>query len=179
MNFEEFYEQNKRFVYRLCRVKTNRELAEESTSLAFVEIWKRWDKVSQMESPVAYTVKIARNIAYKEFLKSKARVILGLEMIEDMADSVQNPEERVIDIENTEIFWKVLSKISQREQEIIILKDLEGRSFQECADILNISLSAAKSLRHRSREKILSLLKIDPTKSEGTTSGETNAIEFD
>lgn len=161
MIFEEFYEQNKTLVYRLCRAKTNRDLAEESTARAFVEIWKRWDKVSQMESPVAYTVTIARNIAYKEFIKSKARMLFGLDTIEDYADHKGSPESSFIQSETLEQLWAGIHQLSAREQEIIILKDLEERSFQECSDILNLSLSATKSLRHRAREKLATLLEED------------------
>ena len=159
MTFEEFYETNKTLVYRLCRAKTSRDLAEESTARAFVEIWKRWDKVSEMESPVAYTVTIARNIAYKEFMKSRTRMFFGLDTIEDIADTVNTPEAESIQSEALEQLWDGLSQLSSREQEIIILKDLEERSFQECADILKLSVSAAKSLRHRAREKLALILK--------------------
>lgn len=158
MTFEEFYEQNKTLVYRLCRAKTSRDLAEESTARAFVEVWKRWEKISQMDSPIAYTVTIARNIAYKEYMKSKARMLFGLDIIEDLPDHNYTPENAMIHSEELSLFWEGLKKLSSREQEILILKDLEERSFQECADILNLSLSAAKSLRHRSREKLAIVL---------------------
>ena len=158
MTFEEFYEQNKTLVYRLCRAKTSKDLAEDSTARAFVEVWKRWDKVSQMDSPVAYTVTIARNTAYKEYIKSRARITLGLNTIEDIADSVYNPEQQSVQSETLEQLWSGIHQLSSREQEIIILKDLEERSFQECADILNLSLTAAKSLRHRAREKLTKIL---------------------
>ncbi len=161
MTFEEFYEKNKTLVYRLCRAKTSRDLAEESTARAFVEVWKRWDKISIMESPVAYTVTIARNIAYKEFLKSRARMLFGLDTIEDFADHSFNPEDSTLHQEGVDLLWDGIKKLSNREQEIIILKDLEERSFQECADILNLSLTATKSLRHRAREKLAKILAVD------------------
>lgn len=158
MTFEEFYEKNKTLVYRLCRARTSRDLAEESTARAFVEIWRRWDKVSQMESPVAYTVTVARNIAYKEYLKSKARMVLGLDIVEDLGDSSDTPEHDFIKKESLDEFWEGMSHLSSREREIIVLKDLEERSFQECADLLGLSLTAAKSLRHRARLKLLKVL---------------------
>lgn len=158
MTFEEFYETNKTLVYRLCRARTSRDLAEESTARAFVEIWKRWDKVSVMESPVAYTVTVARNIAYKEYLKSKARMILGLDIVEDLGDEMDTPEQEFIKNESLGELWKAMAKLSPREREIIVLKDLEENSFQECADMLGLSLTAAKSLRHRAREKLTKFL---------------------
>ncbi|MGL4677486.1 MAG: RNA polymerase sigma factor [Brevinema sp.] len=161
MKFEEFYEKNKTLVYRLCRAKTSRDLAEESTSRAFVEVWKRWDKVSQMDSPIAYTVTIARNIAYKEYLKSRARMLFGLDTIEDIADTSYSPEDETIQQETLGQLWDGLKQLSSREQEIIVLKDLEERPFQECADILNLSLTATKSLRHRAREKLAKILEED------------------
>ncbi len=56
--------------------------------------------------------------------------------------------------------WSGIRQLSTREQEIIILKDLENRSFQECAEILNMSVEAAKSLRFRAREKLTKILSI-------------------
>ena len=159
MTFEEFYKKNKTLVYRLCRAKTNKDLAEESTPRAFVEVWKRWDKVSQMESPVAYTITIARNTVYKEYIKSRARICLGLNTIEDIADNKYTPEQQSVQSETLEQLWIGMNQLSSREQEIIILKDLEERSFQECSDILGLALNATKSLRHRAREKLTKILK--------------------
>ncbi len=158
MTFEEFYEKNKTLVYRLCRAKTGRDLAEESTARAFVEVWKRWDKISMMESPVSYTVTIARNIAYKEYLKSKARMVFGLETIEDFSDDSFTPEDSTMNQESIDELWDAIRQLSTREQEIIILKDLENRSFQECGEILNLSVEAAKSLRFRAKEKLAKIL---------------------
>lgn len=159
MTFEEFYQNNKTLVYRLCRAKANRELAEDSTARAFVEIWKRWEKVSQMTSPVAYTVTIAQNIIYKEYIKSKARIFFRLDTIEDLADNFDSPEEQTFKNEKTQLFWDSLRRLSDREQEILILKDLENRSLQECSDILSLSIPAIKSLRYRAKEKLASILK--------------------
>lgn len=158
MTFEEFYQKNKTLVYRLCRARTSKDLAEESTARAFVEVWRRWDKISHMDSPIAYTVTIARNIAYKEYLKSKTRKLFGLDIIEDLADPNLTPENSAIHSEELSLFWTGLKKLSAREQEILILKDLEERTFQECADILKLSLSATKSLRHRAKEKLIAQL---------------------
>ncbi|MGL4367530.1 MAG: RNA polymerase sigma factor [Brevinemataceae bacterium] len=159
MTFEEFYEHNKTLVYRMCRAKTSKDLAEESTAKAFVEVWKRWETVSQMDYPTAYTITIARNIAYKEFLKSKAKKFFGLETIEEYSDMEQTPEKSIIHMETKDHIWENIRKLSNREQEILILKDIEERSFQECADILNLSLNAAKSLRHRAKNRLAKLLK--------------------
>ncbi len=161
MTFEEFYEKNKTLVYRLCRAKTSKDLAEESTARAFVEVWKRWEYISLLESPVAYTVTIARNIAHKEYLKSRARMLFGLDTIEDFADSSYTPEEASLQQETLDSLWDGLKQLSSREQEIIVLKDLEERSFQECADILNLSLEATKSLRHRARSKLAKILEVE------------------
>lgn len=158
MTFNEFYTQNKTLVYRLCRARTNKDLAEESTARAFVEVWKRWDKVSAMHSPIAYTVTIARNIAYKEYLKSKARIFLGLDTVEDIPDTQLSPEAYTVHTETLEELWDGINQLSDREKEIIILKDLEGRSFQECSEILKLSLTATKSLRHRTRKKLMKIL---------------------
>jgi len=154
MTFEEFYQENKTLVYRICRARTSRDLAEESTARAFVEVWKKWDTISKMESPIAYTVTIARNTAYKEFLKSKARMLFGLDIVEDLSNPDHTPENSALKSETISLFWEGMKKLSLREQEIIILKDIEERTFQECANILKLSLSAAKSLRHRAKEKL-------------------------
>ncbi|MGL4394655.1 MAG: RNA polymerase sigma factor [Brevinema sp.] len=158
MDFEQFYSEHKALVYRICLAKTHKELAEESTARAFVEVWKRWDYVSNMEAPVAYVITIAKNIVKKEYLKSKARQIFRLDTIEDLATH-HSPQQDALKNETLEEFWSALAQLSDREQEIIILKDIEERSLEECTEILNLSLSAVKSLRHRAKEKLSRILK--------------------
>ena len=47
---------------RLCLITGNRAEAEELSQDAFLKVWERWDRVADLEEPVAYLYRTAMNL---------------------------------------------------------------------------------------------------------------------
>jgi len=61
--------------------------------------------------------------------------------------------------------WKALGKLSQQDREIIVLKHLEGRKYDEISEILQIARGTVMSRLYRARQnlkKVVSRLEINP-----------------
>ena len=63
------------------------------------------------------------------------------------------------------VLWKALGKLSQQDREIIVLKHLEGRKYDEISEILQIARGTVMSRLYRARQnlkKVVSRLEINP-----------------
>ncbi len=69
-----------------------------------------------------------------------------------LTDERENTEEQVIDRDSLRIVKEELFKLSDDYREILVLRDIEGLSYNEIAKVLGISLSNVKVRIHRGRE---------------------------
>lgn len=67
-------------------------------------------------------------------------------------DERENPEEQVIRDETLRIIREEIQVLPDDYREILLLRDVEGMSYNEIADILGIGLSNVKVRIHRGRE---------------------------
>lgn len=69
-----------------------------------------------------------------------------------LTDERENTEEQVIDSDSLRIVKEELFKLSDDYREILVLRDIEGMSYNEISKVLGISLSNVKVRIHRGRE---------------------------
>ncbi len=153
--FETFFN---RYQNSVCKVilgyVREHETAEDLTIEAFMKMFDRWERVRMMENPGGYLMRTGINLA-KTFLrereKRKTVTITGRETLgrQDSPDLLffQNEENRVLE--------KGLLSLSERERNIIIMKDIAGRTFREISNELDVKLPTVKSLFRRGKIKLV------------------------
>ncbi len=67
-------------------------------------------------------------------------------------DERQNPEEHIIMEDSLDIVQEEISKLPDDYRDILILRDIEGLSYNDISEILEIKLSNVKVRIHRGRE---------------------------
>ena len=67
-------------------------------------------------------------------------------------DERENPEEEVITQDSLRIVKEEIGNLPEDYREILVLRDIQGLSYNEIADMLHISLSNVKVRIHRGRE---------------------------
>jgi RNA polymerase sigma factor (sigma-70 family) len=75
--------------------------------------------------------------------------------VEDMAEDVQQEVEQKL---LGEEIINILEELDPGYRALIVLCDIQGYSYQEISDILNLSLGTVKSRLHRARNMIRRLL---------------------
>ncbi|MCX7679895.1 MAG: RNA polymerase sigma factor [Spirochaetes bacterium] len=71
-----------------------------------------------------------------------------------IADERINTEQAVIDSDSLRIVKEELYKLPEDYREILILRDIEGLSYNEIAEVLGITLANVKVRIHRAREQL-------------------------
>jgi RNA polymerase sigma-70 factor (ECF subfamily) len=156
--FEHFFRKHQDSLFKVVfGYVAQREIAEDLVIETFVKIYDRWKKVRRMENPAGYLIRSGINHA-KTYLKwgSKQRTVYISENEYSKAgDSPEmiyflNQENRTLETE--------LLRLKERERNIVLLKDLSGKKFQEIAHTLDIKLPTVKSIYRRAKIKLAEAL---------------------
>ncbi|MBC7324553.1 MAG: sigma-70 family RNA polymerase sigma factor, partial [Moorella sp. (in: Bacteria)] len=74
------------------------------------------------------------------------------EVQREVAAAGGNPEQFVEDLEFRDLVRTALNELSSEHKAVVVLRDIEGYSYEEMASILNCSLGTVKSRLNRARQ---------------------------
>ena len=151
-------------IYGLCRrLLGNAHDAEDAAQDTFVKAFQNLNKFQPQASLYTWLYRIAVNTCLdyrrKPFFESLfRRTGEGEEFQYDQPTGEPSPERIAESRQMEQALWKSLAKLSQKLRMVIVLKELEGLSYEEIADVLDISLGTVKSRISRAREELLELM---------------------
>ncbi|OGL43836.1 MAG: hypothetical protein A2W05_00765 [Candidatus Schekmanbacteria bacterium RBG_16_38_10] len=159
-SFEKIYRAACGFVYNVVlRVTGNREDAEEITQDVFLKVYRNLKKFHFSSSFKTWVYRIAVNTAlnhhnrelkqqkYQAKIEYDCKTEFNPLMPEDMEDKEKNI--RQVD--------EFLAQLSADQRTCLILRTMEGLSYQEIADVLQININTVRTRLKRAREKLLAL----------------------
>ncbi len=141
-DFEAFFEDEYPDLFgALCLVTRNRHEAEEIAQDAFLELWRRWDRVGAMDDPAGYLYRTAMNAFRKRYRRAALALKKTLKIIpsDDGIEAVDARDAAV----------RALAPLSDRQRVAVVLMDLLGYSSEEAARMLGVSASTIRN--HASR----------------------------
>jgi RNA polymerase sigma-70 factor, ECF subfamily len=118
-----------------------------------VRVWRYWGRYrSEKGTPEQWIRTIAKRTALT-FLRSRGRFVLD-EALVTMASDPRDPEERVMWSQLAEFADHVLEGLPKEERRAVILRELEGHTFREIAEMENISPATAHDRHARGMDKL-------------------------
>jgi RNA polymerase sigma-70 factor (ECF subfamily) len=161
-----FMQQNQERVYRLALyLLGNTEEARDATQESFVKAWKKFETL-RSETSRAWITKITVNLCLDWLRRRKFRTDFSeseSQLQEDfgylMPDPKPDPLEQCLNAEVQTKVTEAISKLPVTYRAVVILRDLEGLSYQEIADVLNTRVSKVKSNLFRGRRKLKEILR--------------------
>lgn len=160
-SFEKLIEKYQKEIYNLALFKTqNPTLAEEIAQETIIRIYKNIHKFKFKSSFYTWVYRITYNILKDLTKKFKP---LGDLSIEDnasvhLSDTKISIEEEIYHLEKAKNIRYLISKIPHKFQFVLILADIEGKSYQEIAEILKIRVGTVKSRLFRARNILKKLI---------------------
>lgn len=132
--------------HRTGRVEDSEDLLQE----VFIKALRQGERFCRVDNPRAWLFQVARNTLADRLRVSHAQVPLP----DDLAAPMDEPTLAVDDL--SQCLPRVLSELSEADRLAITLCDIEGRTQQDLADRLGISLPGAKSRIQRARQRLRS-----------------------
>ena len=155
-------------VYGVCfSYLGNRQDAEDSAQETFVKAFKAMGNYQFLSSFYTWIYRIAANTCMDFRRRSSKLSAVSLDEAMDTDDSQvfwqipdqgPLPDELAIQAETRQLIREGITHLPDFLQEIIILRDLEGLSYHELADLLNLSEGTVKSRLSRARYQLMLLL---------------------
>jgi RNA polymerase sigma factor (sigma-70 family) len=116
---------------------------------AFLRLWERWDRVSQMDDPAGYLHRTAINV----FRDRSRRLILGLRRAVH-AVHVSPRQDEYDAFEARSVAAWVLGSLPPRQRAAIVLTEALGYSTDEAGKLLGIKGSTVRALRFQARSAL-------------------------
>jgi RNA polymerase sigma-70 factor, ECF subfamily len=142
-------------VYGLCLSYTGDfDAAEDAAQEALISAYTGLRKLSEPRRFGPWLRRIAANQCRTYLRREHRRVPLSEELEEKLVDPARNPEERVIDREERQQVLETIGRLSQPQQEAVVLFYLEERPLKQVADFLEISVQTVEQRLYRARHRL-------------------------
>ncbi len=173
--FEEIYNSyGKRILNLAFRMTSSQDEAQDLTQEIFIKVYERLDSFRENSSIYTWIYRIAvnhiLNYLKKEKRKRWVRIldlkVPGLADQEeppqpDFPDNDSLPPDKILEIsERDKIINSIIDSLHPKYKVPFVLFRIEGMSYKEIADSMDLSLSAVEARIHRAKKQLIK--KIEP-----------------
>lgn len=146
-------------IYRTAlSVLHDRAAAEEVVQETIVKAWRNLDSLRDPGALKPWVLRIAHNVAVSHVRKRRS-VPMETSSLPEAADRSADLSQ---DLENksavTEV-WQALHTLDPMSRSIVVLRELEGMSYDEIADVVGVPLATVKTRLFRARRELAEQLK--------------------
>jgi len=139
--------------YRVGRVAE----AEDLTEKVFLKAWESIRRYKHRGCFSSWLYRIARNMVIDYYRSEKPTLPLKAERLNFEAENL-TPEEALAKEEEVRNLRKAIAKLPEEQQQVIILRFLEGLSHAEIAEIIGKSEGASRVIQHRALTALKEIL---------------------
>jgi len=158
MNFELFETRvlpakNKlfRFAFRLLG---SSEEAKDVVQEVFIKVWNGRDQMSEIENMEAWCMRITKNLSLDRLRSRKHRTTESLDESFNTQHDAMTPYETTEMGESINKINQWISALPEKQRQVIHLRDIEGYSYNEICDILELDMNQVKISLFRARNAV-------------------------
>jgi RNA polymerase sigma-70 factor (ECF subfamily) len=159
--FEELVSSNYSHIYNLCyRMMRNQQDAEDMLQESMLKAWRKLKSFKQSSSFSTWLHRIAVNTCLDALRKNKKNNSVSVDEMDEFGkhivdDETSNFEDVTI---QKDVVHNALSQLKDRERIIIVLKDVQGYSYEEIAKIFRCPMGTVRSRISRARASMINIL---------------------
>jgi RNA polymerase sigma-70 factor (ECF subfamily) len=155
--FSELVRRHQDVVYRSCyRVLGNREDAKDATQEAFIRGYRKLDTFRGDSAFKTWLLRLAINVSLNE--RGPRKLLRADAALAESVPASETPEAELMKSEAAARIHEALRLVQSNHRAAVVLRDLEGLTYQETAESLGIAEGTAKSWVHRGRKRLKELL---------------------
>jgi RNA polymerase sigma-70 factor (ECF subfamily) len=139
------------------RMAGDPDVAADLAQEAFVTGYRRLDRLRDPEKVGAWLFRIVANGA-RDHLRARKDGRVRLDALPELADEARQPDDAAAAAEIRSRLGHALDGLTVEQREVFVLKDVEGRSYEEISAVMELSVGALKMRVHRAREALRGLL---------------------
>jgi len=139
----------------------NYEAAEDLTQEIFLKLYGSLPKYDTSRNFTAWLLTISKNYLIDQYRKTKWEKTSRDEFDDRFlsAGKETGPEAEAIKSETQKLVWKGFEFLSADIRMAVILRDIQGKAYDEIAEIMSLPLGTVKSRVNRGRLQLAKVLK--------------------
>lgn len=158
-------------MYRVAlRITGSAAEAEDVVQDAWISAWRALSGFRGDAAVSTWLYRVVTNAALGQVRRRRPTVSLDAAMAPGeqggaafegaaFADTTANPEGKVVRAEQVEAVLRAIATLDVSQRVPLVLRELEGLSYEEVADVLEVSVPALRSRLHRARVALLAKLR--------------------
>jgi RNA polymerase sigma-70 factor (ECF subfamily) len=143
-----------RFAFRLLQ---DLQEAEDAVQDVMVGVWTKRAEWPQWNSIEAYCMTATRNNCLDRLRKRRLPIVQESSAYQ-LSSSDHDPHEKMTSKEMIQRIRQCMDTLPQQQQHVLRLREMEGFSYNEIAEVLNITLDQVKTNLFRARNAIRQII---------------------
>lgn len=141
------------------------EVCADVVQETMIKVYRYKDSYSSVAKFSTWIYTIAGNLARTEYRRQRRRNLFSINdygedhSTYDLQDESYRPDVITDNVIKDEIIQKALLKVKETYREAVILRDIQGMSYEEISEILCVNEGTVKSRINRGRTQLQELLK--------------------
>jgi RNA polymerase sigma factor (sigma-70 family) len=137
-----------RFAFKFL---ANEDEAKDVVQEVFIKVWNGREQMNEVQNWEAWCMRITKNLSLDR-LRSKQRKETDLmEEGFDVRNDALSPHETTELNESMTRINQMIAALPEKQRQVIYLRDIEGYSYQEICDILELDMNQVKVNLFRAR----------------------------
>jgi RNA polymerase sigma-70 factor (ECF subfamily) len=137
------------------------ETSEDLTQEIFIKVYSSLHKYDCSRNFTSWITTLSRNFLIDHYRKTKFEKKKRTDFNEYLLDSEgkTDPEKNIIKKQDQKIVWKGISSLKADVRMAVILRDIQGKKYEDIAEIMSSPLGTVKSRVNRGRIQLAKILK--------------------
>lgn len=153
-----FHRYKSKMAQNAVRVLRSSELSQDLVQELFIRLWEQRSKIDTDKTLGAYLYKIASNLAHDYFRKAGRDQKLREQLLAISPVTYEPIEKVIYNKEDKLLLDKALSMLPEQQRAVFTLCKVEEKSYQEVAELLNISIGTVNNHLTRANRSLRALL---------------------
>src|SRR5215831_10722232 len=163
--FKELVERHQALVAgTVARMLGSNSEVEDIAQQVFIRVWKSAHRYQPRAKFTTWLLKITRNLVFNELRRMKRRAQVPLESEAGIEESVLKddsnpaPDASLLEVELQKAIEEAIMHLPNTQRMALVLRRYEGLSYEQIAEVLDLSVPAVKSVLFRARTELRSRL---------------------
>ncbi len=145
------------YIYRLAvSIVRDPALADDVVQETMIRAWRAGPISGDGEVPRAWLARVAHNVAIG-ILRRRREELHGADTLPDRATAI-TPARAVEGREALEELREALGGLAEADRALIVLREVQGMTYEEMAETLELPLSSVKTRLFRARQQLKNAL---------------------
>lgn len=157
MDFNKVIQTNKQNIKNIIRLIT-KEDNEDLEQEVYVKIWKNSEKYKEQGSIKSWISSITKNTSL-DYLKSSYHKVISSStsdeiVLSNIKDKKSSPELKIVRSERQKKIIDAINHLKPKFKEVIMLCEVNGYSYEECAQKLKCPIGTVKSRIYNAKKEL-------------------------